>query len=115
MGFPGRLHEKKKHSLGLYIVTGVVIFGIAWAIWQVVQVVRKPLEIEREAPVHNKTKPGYVVKKADKFSADVNQILHGDPLKPVPEKSYAGKAVTYEAPSGAKAVTAPEDYYSATK
>lgn len=117
MAFPGRLHEKGKRSIKLYIIVTVILTMIGYGIWEVRRSIRTPLTPKEKKEI-SATEMSWSPtgrKRVDKFSSDVNQILHGDPLKRAQVKTENKSAVVYATPPAAAQKVLeniPANYYS---
>lgn len=116
MGFPGRLNEKKKMSVGFWLIAIVVMGVIVWAVYGVMKTLRAPLTQQQKREMYvGKPAPGFLEKKADRFSDDLGQIRKGEITKRTPDRAYSGRITVYESPDSEKKQNVPDDYYSSDK
>jgi len=116
MGFPGRLNEKKRVSVGFWLTVIVVIGMIGWAAYGVMKTLRTPLTQQQKQEIYVvKPAPGFIEKKVDRLGDDLGQIRKGEITKRTPDRAYGGRITVYEPPESDKKQNAPADYYSAGK
>lgn len=112
MGFPGRLKEKKRHPVKLYLFSIGTIMFIMWGVWVIANTLLTPLKPQTQQDHSFRESPSIIERKTDQFNKDVNQILRGEPFQRRKGRADSGNAVTYDTVSeNAKAVNKPDPYY----